>query len=370
MSKTRNKLILIIAFACMILLPFPLQVLFGNGTDTELRENRLLAEKPVFSLSAIDAYPQAYEAYLNDHLPFRNPMIRAYNRVEYGLLRSSMTYRVIFGKDGWLFYRDRYDGNPIANYKGIDRLTEDQLVRMRDNLVGVRDRLAARDIAFVVFIVPNKERVYAKYMPDLYGDPAPEYAILQIVDYLRAHSDLRVVYANDALKEAAEALGDTALLYRKTDTHWNELGGYVGGSVLLSELGITLPTYDDKRVTIEELPDETGDLMQIANIEGLVDPGKTYRVSGYDTHDLRFTDGDFDTVMYARAEGADPRKVLFHHDSFGECMQDLFCAQFSETVMVHHLAWDPEIVEREAPEVFVLEVAERSAAGALMSFSY
>lgn len=74
-------------------------------------------------------------------------------------------YVRILVKNGWLFYNGIQDGNPIACYKGEDRLIDEQLANIAATLVTSRDNLLKEGIEFVIFIAPNKERIYQEDMP-------------------------------------------------------------------------------------------------------------------------------------------------------------------------------------------------------------
>ena len=58
-----------------------LYMVLGPRIDTENYENRNMTERPVFSISGIDAYPLQYEAYYNDNFPFRSKLITANSRI-------------------------------------------------------------------------------------------------------------------------------------------------------------------------------------------------------------------------------------------------------------------------------------------------
>ena len=59
-------------------------------------------------------------------------------------------------------------------------------------------------------------------------------------DYLREHTDLRVLWLEDDLKAYRQEHPED-LLYYRLDTHWNLLGGYIGARAVLKELGVTIP---------------------------------------------------------------------------------------------------------------------------------
>ena len=65
-----------------------------------------------------------------------------------------------------MFYSFVSDGDPVSCYMGTNLLTEDDLKAIADNCVSQRDFLAEQGKEFVIFIAPNKERIYSEYMPD------------------------------------------------------------------------------------------------------------------------------------------------------------------------------------------------------------
>lgn len=356
----------ITVFLLLTVLVYPAWQLLQPQLDTENYENRNLAEMPTFSLDAINTFPQQFETYVNDHLPFRNQLIQLNNTINYSLPRVSYSDQVAIGKNGWLFYTVKEDGDPIACYRGTNLLSDEQLQLIASNLTTVRDDLATQGTEFVLFIAPNKERIYWENMPGYYGEPAEEYAVKQIVDYLQEHTDLRVVYPIEELLAAKEALGDKKI-YHKTDTHWNKLGGYIGACALLKELGITMPSYDSGEVVIHELDDVPGDLAKMLNIGWEIYPGKAYMVDGYETHGL--VADQMDPDFFYHATGADPRKLMILRDSFCYAMADVLASQFDESVMIHRANYSHEMIAEQHPDVYVSEVVERYAIGKLLDIN-
>ncbi|MCI8992396.1 MAG: hypothetical protein HFG80_06690 [Eubacterium sp.] len=370
MKKKKTAYAVIILFFLLIGTAYLVWPLAGRFVDTENHEKRELAVRPVFQISTISEYPKQFESWLNDHLPFRNQLIRLNCALDYYVFRSSTSDRVAVGSSGWLFYTDFADGNPLANYQGTDLLTEKQLKKIADNMIATRDNLAKENIEFVIFIAPNKERIYDEYMPKYYGAPAEEYAVRQICDYLKEHTDIRIVYPIEEMKEAEQKLGEQMLLYHKTDTHWNELGAYIGGRELLAELGIDMPAYDSPEISVAEIEDTPGDMADILNLSTLINPGYTYAPSGYDGHNFVNDMWEFSTEVRYHAQGADPRTIFVCRDSFGSALGNLIGSQFDRSVLVHNGSYTNDYVEQEEPDVFVYECVERYAASGLLEFRY
>lgn len=282
MREDIRQKVWIITFFLLICGVHLLWLAVGNHMDAENYENRESAERPVFSIHKIEEFPSAYEAYYNDHLPFRNGLIRLNSEIEYYIFQSSSNQNVIKGKDGWLFYNSSVDDNPVETYKGMNLFTEEELVRIKDNLLHTNSVLEERGIEFVLFIAPNKERVYAEKMPDYYGAPAEWYRTRQLITYLEENTDIRIVYPYEKLQEAKEKYQKQ--LYYRLDTHWNYGGGYIGSCALAEELGVSMTPLEE--LTVTETEPTICDLADMINMRKQLNTDRDFILAGYDAYHL------------------------------------------------------------------------------------
>lgn len=351
--------IYLIAFVCLICSPQLAWNLLGKHMDTTENENRVAQEKPVFRLEEYDTYADAYEGYYNDALPFRSQLVTWNSCVEYFVFRDSPNASaVIVGDDNWLFYSSVQDGDPISCYKGHQLLSEEQLQQIAFNMQQTDAYMTAQGIEFVLFIAPNKERMYSEMMPDYYGEPSDIYPALQVVQYLQENTDIRVVYPYEELMEAKRN-NPKIDLYYKTDTHWNAAGGYVGSRSLLDELGIKLP--DLEKLYLQPVIDTAHcDLAKMISMhEYLEDQGIDYEIEGYDKHDFIADKWDKRTEVICHSREANPRKLFVSRDSFGTAMLEVLGSQFEQSYMVYRDVYSPEMLEEQEPDIFVFEVVER-----------
>ena len=358
----------IILGAFLILLCFSgLLWSFVSGfTDSTNYENREMAEKPELTLDTYGEYAQEYENYYNDKIPFRNTLITLNSAIDYFVFHRSSSTSVIPGKNNWLFYCKESDGDPLGSYQGKDLLTEEELKALADNCVAQRDFLAAQGIEFVIFIGPNKERIYSEYMPEQYGKPTEHYRAEQIVEYLQEHTDLRVVYPYNELMQAKDQIKEN--LYYKTDTHWNALGGYVGAAALLRELGIQMPSLTDSQIEIIHGENTSGDLAGMLNLSKQLKRNDTeYAVIGYNAHNVQWLENDFFGVFSFQADNADPRRIYVYRDSFSTAMASYIGSQFAGSYLRHCASYTYEDCIAQNPDVFVFETVERYA-GSLATF--
>lgn len=338
--------------------------------DTRNYENRKLNDMPVIGECDYMDYSEQFEAYYNDHIPFRNELIELRNRIGYYGFHSTFDERVLAGKQGWLYLSDKNQGNTIDDYTGVTMLTDEELALIADNMKRCREYLDACGIEFVIMINPNKARVYSEYLPEYLGQPAKNYAAGQIVDYIRENTDIRIVYTYDELMNAKELLeGEGKLLYHKADTHWNKLGAFVATNELLTELGVDTVCDINSGMNItpcESLETDLADMLHLS--QDFAADEVDYNISGYDAYNVKKVQNDFNNVYEYVSDSPDVRCIYVCRDSFATAMGDYLGANFARTYMRHYDTYSNEDLAGVMPDVFVLETVERTAAYKLMNF--
>lgn len=358
MKSKLARVVLIALFLAALYVPTLLWLTAGDKLAVENHENRTLAAWPDLKQTNISKLPGKIESYYADHLPFRSQLIAGYARLLRPLDASVVT-TVGFGKDGWMFYTNPKDGDPIGSYRGEDLFSMAELRQIVVDLRRTRDNLKKQGIDFVLFIVPNKERVYSEYMADRYGEPAESYGTKQLVDFLRAHTDLKVIYAYEEIMAAKEEFPDLPLYY-KTDTHWNGLGAYVGARALLQELDIELPEL--KRENVRKIGEhEFGDLAILAHLENVDEGNDIYQVNIENSP--AYTQEVNMEQLYNRGTGRENGKKLFiKTDSFSDIMMPYILPWFSQIEGHFNQVYDMKMVDTFQPDIFVQVCVERYVA--------
>lgn len=346
------------AFILLFFAPTILFELFGPYIDSTNYEQRATAEKPVFSLQTLEEYPQQFEAYYNDHLPFRTQLIEANSKLFLQILRQSPVDKVILGKDGWLFYNPRgTDGDPIADYQGTRLFTEDQLAKIAQTLIYARDLLRRQGKEFVFLVAPNKESIYGNtYLPDQFVSGNTYTNGDQLVEYLRSHTDLTVVYPKQELLGAIQA-NPEHLYYYKTDTHWNELGGYIGAVELLKALNISMPEVSELQITRNS--GFSGDLAKMTGLQSEFAYDHSYTLSGYTNHPARLVLNDAENLIQYTADSADDRSILVIRDSFSISMYPYLASQFRNTTFALRGEYSFDSLPNCPADIVVAQFVER-----------
>ena len=352
--------IMLAVFIVVICFPWLSWFFLEKYVDLSNYENREMAQQPRLTIANYGTFSEEYSTYFNDCIPFRNNLIALNSAIDYFVFNKSNNDYVIKGEDNWLYYTRADDGDSINCYMGKNFLSQEELEGIARNCIAQRDFLAKKNVEFIVFIAPNKERIYYENMPPRYGKPAETYKALQIVEYLQSNTDIRVIYPYEELMSAKECL-DYNIWY-KTDTHWNLIGGYVGASALMSELGIKMPKIDSNQITISEGDNTSGDLAGMLGLtKQLLFADYEYIVKGYDTHSMQNLEWDFNNVISYHAIKADPRKIYVLRDSFASNMSEYIGSQFSDSYMRYKYSYSYDDFVSQNPDIFVYETVERYA---------
>ena len=342
---------------------FPLlYMLIGSKVDTVNFENRNLAEKPALTAETISVFPLEYEAYYNDNFPFRSKLITLNSRISYQVLGEGVGATIV-GKDGWLFYNGDAiaNGTDIAQFKGVDRFTDEELRQAAESLEATKAWCDEHGCEFVLFIAPNKERVYGEYMPEQYRTyrQGETCNTDQLIEYLRENTDIRLVWAYEDMEEYRTGHPDEPMYYH-LDTHWNYLGGYIGTRALLRELGIDMPPADEMDMEKVVRYPTWGDLTMLMNL-GASDlfSDTDYVFHGYPVEGMQIISDDVNGIVGYMNPGRDSRDVVIYRDSFCNIMRYFLGEHFNTIRMIPKEYWDPSILEEDAPDVLVFELTER-----------
>ena len=336
MNKTVQK-IYIAAMTVFMILPILLFAIFGRFTDTTNYENRTLAELPTLESVKISELHTGFETWFSDHLPFRNQLIFLNNLIDYKVFHVSDADSVIIGRNDWLYYNGRQFNveDPEQDWNGSNVYSDADLKALADNMISMRDKLKAKGCDFVIFIAANKEHVYPENMPVSYGSPAQNRRMEQVVSYLQNNTDLTVICPYDKLLETRKSDPDLQLYY-KYDSHWNNVGSYIGSSMLDEALGHPMPDISTLKITTAKSP--------------------------------RY---DLATMLHLgtnESGNADPRKVFIIGDSYSTMMEQYIACNFNETYLNFYYNYTPEMLDKEKPDVVIYETVERYI-GNMMTFT-
>lgn len=356
--KNKKDLIIIIIFLAFLFLPSGVYLLIKNKMDNTNYENRVLFEKPIFSLKTIKTYAKDYENYFNDNLAFKNEIrkIRAYG-LYYGL-GTSANDRVIVGKNGWLFYNSiitEKENNSVKDYQRNNYYTKEEKENIKNILNSDNEYLKKKGIKYYILVGPNKEIVYNDYMPKTIKiNEENEYSRTEdLISYLSKEFK-NIIYPKKPLNEN-RSIADT---YYKYDTHWNYYGGYIASMELMKLIDNNFKNAD---ITIEK--DNTyGDLgtMNITNIineEPIVN-------NFYDNVEYTCNEKEIDLLKECSSKNALYNDtLLIIGDSFRNATIPYFAKLYKNVIVIHRTYYEThkDAIDKYKPNIVINVVVERGS---------
>ena len=191
---------------------------------------------------------------------------------------------------------------------------------MEDGALKAQDRLRKMGIELAVFIPPNKERVYAQYMPERYVC-SPASRSDRMMERL-AQGGVHIVNPKDSLiKQQAKHQ-----LYYPYDTHWNQLGAYVGICSILESW--ELKTADLSQLTVEESKRDGDDLANMLNLgKAVFNDSIEYHIKGNFDSETPISD---QLAHFENPDASYDKTVFLLGDSYRTAMRPGLCLYFTD----------------------------------------
>ncbi len=226
-KKSRIEIIFLTIFFIFLFVPMSRI----NQDEISKQENRTLAKlKPLIYKNCIInfRFTKDFDDWFCDRFNLREFFISVYD-TRWLLAKNWKTNSVLKGKDNWLFSNSIESTN---SYTNENPFTENDLKIITSYLEEVNDYCNKHNKKFYFLIAPDKSKIYGEYYPDEIKAPKTQSRAEQLTEYLRKNSKINVIYPKSALIKNK----GKDLLYWKQDTHWNNLGGYIGYCELMKEI--------------------------------------------------------------------------------------------------------------------------------------
>ena len=357
--KAQNILIwiflLLITVPGMLFIPFAM-----NPPKTYNLGNETKQDFPV--ISDYSEFPQEFENFYNNNVAFRRNIIELNALVDFFTFHCTNN-GVYTGKDGWFFYNKSDGDNPLMAYSRGTSYTNDNLAIIAANLLQIKTICQENGAQFYLVLAPNKEEVYGRYIGDDYTKTSSKRKYSQLVNYIRGNTDINLV----DLQIPIENNKGQYQLYYKTDTHWNNIGGFLTAQYMIENMGIQ--AINDHDIKFVEGEPYVGDLAFIADIQDYVESDIFYNVLGYGDDVLVTGDnlGYYRLDVVEQSNVGNGQRLLMYRDSFAIAMIPNISKNFDQSHYILDLpgVFDQngynlsEILRTEKPTVVVIEMVER-----------
>lgn len=350
-------------FLAFFLLCLVLPVAFMNFKPDQISEmeNKKLADWPKYVV--LSDYLEGIQAYFEDRIGGRETAIGVYTEANNDIFGVMVHPLFMWGEDGHIFYKDE---NYIAAYQRLNTDTE-YLDSMISFLEKTNDYLASKDIEFLYFVCPDKKSIYSEFFPKTVNVNLENKPVLDYLDENMAKTNVKYINPRDNLL-AAKAAGSVVYNKMYDATHWNDLGGMIGESLIdeyvqekfddvpplnQSDFDVSyvkMESLDNAKFTIDEdVPLYTLREDYTADYTELLKPSMLCNSDTFYTHHINTT-------------APNGKILLVFTDSYLQAHQKFYDNRFREVYFVHRQNYDylQYFVNLVFPDMVIFETAERS----------
>ncbi|MGB0390013.1 MAG: alginate O-acetyltransferase AlgX-related protein [Salibacteraceae bacterium] len=328
-------------------------------------EKRKTIQAPPYSLliESTEKFKSQFQDHVNDQIIGKNRLLRYKCQMEYHVFNQSPFPQVVVkGSNNWLYYNFE---NNIDSYQGVPRLSIEKLEEVKRSLIQKKRWLNGKGIDFVLFIAPSKPEIYPEFLPKkLRHNKGQSSWSKQLVEYLEKDTSLWLVYPETEMQIAKQHKS----LYYKHDSHWNFQGAYVGYKALQdflhSKSSKYQPAFQEKDFNSYKEERNEFDLLLLINLGNPItllidkpstpDSIKLIKREGSDYKNYSPNSTHFISSNIEKAP-----KALIFRDSYAHDLTYYLSCNYSKSVYV----WTPliysDIIEKEKPDVVILEIASR-----------
>ncbi len=353
------------AFALALALPLAALAMTWSRTTT-LFEKRAMAPWPAFAWTT--SFPPAFESAFSDRFGGRDRLIRLHHAPLLELFGVSALPTVLPGSGGWFYWLGEDGLSLDRHYRGAAPFPQSHVDGTVAELVRRRDWLAARGIAYVVAVVPEKYTIYPEHLPEWTGKPVQPTPHDRVGAAL-AGSGVTLIDMRPALLAAKRH----DRVYYRTDSHWNYLGAMVGYDLIMHEVQRALPPGRVAQIVPPKRPAYasgvdyySGDLVGMLGLPGRIREedvaplGKVLAdASSRCAQRVESPPAAADIETWSCSQPGLPSAVVLR-DSMAIPLIPMLAENFSRAVFISTRSFDMALIERERPDVVIEELVERT----------
>ncbi len=363
--KKRNidwkNYIITVLFLSFLFLPNMVIPAINRFFEGKVGVNSAVHEAPELTFENIEEFPELFDKYYNNDLPFRDTAGELWARLNYFAFKDSTNAGVVLGmtkgddSERWLFYDSKTDYSPIKDAQGLTDFSDGDMRKIVEKIGENKKELKKKGIKLYYFVAPSKESIYKEMMPESVDIFSETTRADKFYKYAEEVGVQNLVYPKKELLKTKE-LGQ---LYWKQDTHWNELGAGIAFRELLKKIWSDA-SYDFDYSFEKKQVDK--DLSKMMNVIGYFEDDVVTidHKSGSNDYEVTKKDGNTsDITVSVNRKAPIDKTVMVVGDSYRNATKPFFMRMFKKCILLHRNDYKKAMLEEYGVDVVVLEFVER-----------
>ncbi len=354
MQKNTRHIVLIIGFLFLLSLPTIVQV-FNLESKYLDNENRKKTDFPSLNLKKPQLFVRKFKSYYGDNFGMRNTLLHSYLNLKNNVLEESpLPSKVIIGKDNFLFLGNSFS-NTLNESLGFDLFNLEELQKITKTILERKKWLETQNIKFYIAVAPSKHSIYREKLP--FRFPKIKTRKEQLLTYLKDTIDFEII----DLGKQFQKQKTKNRLYRRHDSHWNDIGAFYASQTLLNRIkldfDIKIISFSDYKIdSIKKI----GDISKLINykkdVQLILKPNflKNYQLDSIPKY---YKNTNISESRYTN--NTQKFKILLFRDSFSSALIPFLNESFNQTTYIWSHKFDKELIKKEKPDIVVIEYTER-----------
>ncbi len=351
-----------VGFAMLLCMPV-LDQLFGLSAGFESTEKRILAPVPALQFPHLKTYVAEFNQYYKENFGWRNALFYQYSHWKYYVMHvSPLPEKVVVGKNGW-FYPGNSLNKVADKHRGLTRISPAKLQAIASRLTTIQRQCAVQDTWLYLFIAPDSYSIYPENVPTNFQIGTEQSDMDRLKQYLYQHTTIPLIDPRSALIRDKER----HVVYRQTDTHWNNYGALIASLLLVERLRQDFPAIPNPCLSNYRINSEQGvggDLTTMLALNRKMTDSVDYRIEAIpslrasETERVEHNFGKLPDQRFTTPSRGGPSLFLVG-DSYTYSMNQFVPGYFSKTFVVRSNRLNMTQVKQEKPAILVIEIAER-----------
>ena len=297
------------------------------------------------------------------NFPLKEDLFKLYRDVKVNFFKTDpIPNRVIDLNNGWKFLGNDFS-NALSESKGLLNFSQKELNVLKTKLAERKNWLDKQNIKFYLAVAPNKHTYYGDMIPiKKKNKPTKANQVDSLCNLLGInYIDLGSKFPKDK----------SLRLYHKTDTHWNDYGGFFAYQATFEAFERDFKNTNFNTYKLE-------DLELVINNEPIGDlNGMLFLKKSEDYIRLKFKTPYKARLLEKKLSipfkyNKDPKKyetryetdindlkILIFNDSFFGYYSKYLKENFGNSVFIWNYKFDKEIIASEKPDILYHEILER-----------
>lgn len=346
---------LIMLFLLILITPTVVQITGIEG-KTANSENRKKASFPKINYKNPILFLSQFKSYYKDNFGLRHYMSDAYIKFKTQVLyESPIPSKVVFGKGNFLFLGKSFS-NPINESFGISMFTNNELLQIKTTIINRKKWLKNHNIKLYIAVAPNKHSIYKEQLPYNFSELKSRKE--QVIEYVKKELNFNIIDLGLQFRSKKQE----NRLYRKFDSHWNDLGAFYAYETLMDEVIKDFPIkkLDIYSYKIDSIKTKGGisKMLNSLDKENQIILKPLFKSQVVDLEIPKYYDNP--KIYESRHKNpAKKFKILLFRDSFASALKPFINETFGECTYIWSHKFDKELILKEKPDIVIIEYIER-----------